>query len=287
MQFELPEIAELLEGASGSQGVWSNAPPEIELRHPVALPQLKEAYASMKAIAEDGEGGLEFIKGVFTSVLQQPLNNRPPLLNESTKQCCCAERLSNYAVFGQKPTLSELTCIILSRVSAQNWKLVGVVLLGDIADSKKVLDAISHQVCDDRNRFLEMLSYWLENGSSVTWKTLMDTLGLFETKRTVDEMMDIIVSVLGGADQVSVYSCFVLTEGVLCCGLPGLVLLFFCVCLYNIFVLLSSQVVTMSGPWIPVTSSSPVVRGGTVAAERSYPRVKDIKGTRTMFIGNL
>ena len=217
-QFELPHIAELLEGAGGGPGVWANAPPEIEVRHPVALPQLKGAYASMKAIAEDGEGGLEFIKGVFTSVIQQPLNDRPPLLNAGTKQCCSAERFCNYAIFGRKPTLSELTRIILSRVSAQNWKLIGVMLLEDIANSKKVLDSISHQECDDRNRFLEMLSYWLENGSSLTWKTLMDTLGLFETKHTVDEMMDNIVSVLRGAHQVSVYLCFVSTEGAVLCA---------------------------------------------------------------------
>ena len=51
--------------------------------------------------------------------------------------------------------------------------------------------------------------------------------------------------------------------------------------------LLSSQVVTMSGPCIPVTSSTPVVRGGAGAAERSYPRVKDTTGTRTMFIDDL
>lgn len=43
----------------------------------------------------------------------------------------------------------------------------------------------------------------------------------------------------------------------------------------------------MSGPCIPVTSSTPVVRGGAVAADRSYPGVEDTTGTRTMFIDDL
>ena len=51
---------------------------------------------------------------------------------------------------------------------------------------------------------LETLSYWLEHGSSVTWKTLLDVLGHFELKHTVDELTDKIVSVLGGPHQVSV-----------------------------------------------------------------------------------
>ena len=45
---------------------------------------------------------------------------------------------------------------------------------------------------------------WLEHGSSVTWKTLLDVLGRFETKHIVDELTDKIVSVLGGGHQVSV-----------------------------------------------------------------------------------
>ena len=68
-QFELHHIAALIEGVGGRPGVWAGVPKEIEMRHPQALPQVKEAYASIKAIAEDGEHGLEFIKCVFSSIL--------------------------------------------------------------------------------------------------------------------------------------------------------------------------------------------------------------------------
>ena len=56
---------------------------------------------------------------------------------------------------------------------------------------KSPLDPFS---CIDDDSYLETLSYWLELGSSVTWNTLLDVLGHFETKHTVDELTDKIVS---------------------------------------------------------------------------------------------
>ena len=69
---------------------------------------------------------------------------------------------------------------------------------------KSTLDGLGQQFSNDDDRYLETLSYWLEHGSSVTWKTLLDVLGHFETKHTIDELTDKIVSELGGAHQVSV-----------------------------------------------------------------------------------
>ena len=196
-QFELHHIAALIEGAGGRPGVWAGVPQEIEFRHPLALPQVKEAYASMKAIAEDSEHGRAFIRHLLSSVLPEPLSDSSPLHG--------TEQSSEEGVLRQKPTLSKLARLIMTHVSCHNWRLVGLLLLEDIVDAKDTLNAISHQCSDDRNRFLETLSYWLEHGSSVTWKTLLDVLGHFETKHTVDELTDKIVSVLGGGDQVSVW----------------------------------------------------------------------------------
>ena len=38
----------------------------------------------------------------------------------------------------------------------------------------------------------------------MTWKTLLEVLGHFETKHSIEELTDKIVSELGGAHQVSV-----------------------------------------------------------------------------------
>ena len=69
-QFELHHIAALIEEAGGRPGVWADIPQEIEVMHPLALPKFKEAYASMKAIAEDSECDRNFIKSMFSSVLK-------------------------------------------------------------------------------------------------------------------------------------------------------------------------------------------------------------------------
>ena len=193
-QFELHHIVALIERAGGRPGVWASVPQEIEVKHPLALHQVKEAYASIKVIAEDSEHGCTFIRHLLSSVLSEPLSDSPLLHG--------AEQSSDDGVLRQKPTLSRLARLIMTHVSCQNWRLIGLLLLEDIADAKDTLNAISHQCSDDRNRFLETLSYWLEHGSSVTWKTLLDVLGHFET---VDDLTDKIVSVLGGGDQVSVW----------------------------------------------------------------------------------
>ena len=195
-QSELHEIAAQIEKAGGHPGVWVDVPQEIEANQPLALLQLKEAYSSIKAIAEAGEHGHQLIKRVFTSVLQQPLCERPPLCNAEQPDCD--------GILRHKPKLSKLTSIILSKVSTQNWKLVGLLLLDNITDGEEKLKSISHQFSDDRNRFLETLSYWLEHGSSVTWKTLLEVLGHYETKHTIDELTHKIVSELGGANEVSI-----------------------------------------------------------------------------------
>ena len=74
-QFELQHIAALIEVAGGRPGVWAGVPPEIEVRHPLALLRVKEAYACIKGIAEDGELGHVFIKHLLSSVLSEPLSD--------------------------------------------------------------------------------------------------------------------------------------------------------------------------------------------------------------------
>ena len=69
-RFELHDIVPLIESAGGRPGVWADIPPEIEARHPTALLQMKEAYASIRAIAEDGKQGFGTIRCVLSNVLQ-------------------------------------------------------------------------------------------------------------------------------------------------------------------------------------------------------------------------
>ena len=194
-QFELPNIAALIEGAGGCPGVWADIPHEIEVKHPQALPQLKEAYASIKAIADDGEYGQEFIKRVFSSILGgQTVYSVGYAADDS--------QLVKEQVLGQHPDLGDVVTHVLPHIQVRHWKRVGLAL----GMKKITLDGLEQQYSNDDDRYLETLSYWLEHGSSVTWKTLLDVLGHFETKHNIDELTDKIVSELGGAHQVSVHA---------------------------------------------------------------------------------
>ena len=193
-QFELHHIAALIEGVGGRPGVWAGVPLEIEFRHPLALPQVKEAYASIKAIAEDGEHGLELIKGVFSSILgAQTVASVVQVADDSL--------LVKEQVLGQCPELGDIVTHVLPHIQVRHWKRVGLA----VGIKKNALDDFGQQFTSEDDCYLETLSYWLEHGSSVTWKTLLDVLGHFETKHTVDELTDKIVSILGGGDQVSVW----------------------------------------------------------------------------------
>ena len=186
--------------------MWTDIPHEIEVKHPQALPQLKEAYTSIKAIADDGENGQEFIKRVFSSILGgQPVYRVGYAADDS--------QLVKEQVLGQRPDLGDVVTHVLPHIQVRHWKRVGLAL----GMKKSTLDGLGHQFPNDDDRYLETLSYWLEYGSSVTWKTLLDVLGHFETKHTIDELTDKIVSELGGAHQVSVQCC-VLSEGAVWCA---------------------------------------------------------------------
>ena len=69
-QFELHDVAQLIERAGGRPGIWTDIPREIEARHPTALLQVKVAYASIRAIAEDGKQGFVTIRNVLFNALQ-------------------------------------------------------------------------------------------------------------------------------------------------------------------------------------------------------------------------
>ena len=111
-------------------------------------------------------------------------------------------RLVKEQVLGQRPDLGDVVTHVLPHIQVRSkWKSIGLAL----GIKKTTLDDFGQQFTSEDDRYLETLSYWLEHGSRVTWKTLLDVLGHFETKHTVDELTDKIVSVLGGVHQVSVW----------------------------------------------------------------------------------
>ena len=119
---------------------------------------------------------------------------------ESVVHVADDSRLVKEQALRQRPDLGDVVTHVLPCIQVRHWKRVGLAL----GMRKNSLDELGKHFSNDDDCYLETLSYWLEHGSSVTWKTLLDVLGHFETWHTVDELAGKIVSVLGGGDQVCV-----------------------------------------------------------------------------------
>ena len=188
-RFELHHIAALIEGVGGRPGVWADIPRDFYAKHHL---KLLSAYDVLNSVCKMDNGGHE-AKKVFLNILGAQSA-------ESVVHVTDDSQLVEEQVLGQRPNLGNVVIYVLSRIRTRHWKRVGLAL----GMEKFTLDEVQQQFSNDDDCYLETLSHWLEHGSSVTWKTLLDVLGHFETKHTMDEMTDKIVQVLGGGHQVSV-----------------------------------------------------------------------------------
>ena len=147
----------------------------------------------LKKVCDTSQGGHEAVKTAVIKFLGVQAV-------ESVVHVADDSRLVQEQVLGQRPDLGDVVTHVLPRIQVRHWKRVGLAL----GMRKSTLNELGKEFPNDDDCYLETLSYWLEHGSSVTWKTLLDVLGHFETWHTVDELTGKIVSVLGGGDQVSV-----------------------------------------------------------------------------------
>ena len=240
-QFELHRFATLIEGAGGRPGVWADIPQDVFLSY---RSELFTVSSLLKQVCDASQGSHEAVKkAVITFLGGQTV--------ESAVHAADDSQLLKKQVLGQCPDLGDVVTHVLPRIQVRHWKRVGLAL----GMGKNSLDEHGQKFPNDDDRYLETLSYWLEHGSSVTWKTLLDVLGHFETKHTVDELTAKIVSVLGGGDKVSVQVLSGVLSGAGKCCSP---VMCDCVCAASS----SSQVVAVS---------EGVVCEGAVAAERSPP----------------
>ena len=222
-QFELHNIAALIEGAGGCSGMWADVPRVVFLSY---CGELFTISSSLKKVCDPSQGGHEAVKMAVLKLLGV----------QTVVHAADDSQLVKEQVLDQRPDLRDVVTHVLPHIQVRHWKRVGLAL----GTKKSTLNGLGEKFPDDEDRYLETLSYWLEHGTSVTWKTLLDVLGHFETKHTIDELTDKIVSELGGAHQVSVQCC-VLSEGAVWCAVWSRQVLLSChVCLCLCCLLFSS-----------------------------------------------
>ena len=178
-RFELHDIAVIIEGAGGGPGAWADLPKEIE-------DKAIDLFMSLKTLEgrEFGEKatakilsmlGYRLVEGEGSGNAKRKFLKKRPVLHLLDEQ------------------------LFLHIKSKGKWKRVGRLLKVDEDTLKK----LSEEATDDDDAYYSMLEYWLEHGHNVSWKTLLDAVGHFETKKTVDDITDKIVEELAPS-QVSI-----------------------------------------------------------------------------------
>ena len=168
-RFELHDIAVIIERAGGGPGVWAGLPKEIEDKAIDRFTTLKELR---RGLGEDVISRIVSMLGYPLFISDQQEVKK--ILEEKPKRS-----------FMQKHVLSFLK-------NKRKWERVGDLLKVD----EDILEKISEEAIDDDDAYYSMLKYWLKHGHNVSWKTLLDAVGDFETKKTVDHITNKIVGEL-------------------------------------------------------------------------------------------
>ena len=176
-RFELHDIAVIIERAGGGPGAWADLPKEIEDKAIDIIKSLKELRG--RELGED-------VTARIVSMLGYPL--------------VVSDRQEVKKILKEKPKRSLMDKHVLSSLMyKRKWERIGNLLEVD----RDILMKIGEESTDDDDAYYSMLDYWLEHGCNVSWKTLLDAVGHFEPKKTVDDITDKIVEELAPS-QVSI-----------------------------------------------------------------------------------
>ena len=162
-QFELHDIASVIERAGGRPGMWADLPKEMGQKSMEILRSLKRVRGS-----EFGEDCIRTLLMMCGCVIKE---------EEGSKAA--------QNVLEKTPEQSDMEKCILSNVkNMRKWRRVGDLLKLEAP----VLDKLAKVADGNDDAYYSMLKYWLEHGCNVTWKTLLDAIGYFETKKTMDHI---------------------------------------------------------------------------------------------------
>ena len=171
-QFDFHDIASIIERTGGGPGLWANLPKQIEQK-------CISAFLAVKELIDCDKAGKEATLRILSFLGYQL---------EGGEEISDANR-----IMGGRPSRSLIDKHILSKLQHKDkWERVGNLLEVDEGE----LDRLGEEAPSDDEAYYSMLKHWLKHGSQVTWKTLLDAIGHFETKKTVDDIAAKIVEEL-------------------------------------------------------------------------------------------
>ena len=188
-QFDFHDIASMIERAGGGPGLWANLPKQVEQKYLIHILAVKELFGC-------DEVGKEATLRILSFLGYQLVGG---------EEISDANR-----IMGGRPSRSLIDKHVLSKLQHKDkWERVGNLLEVD----EDELDRLGEEAPNDDEAYYSMLKHWLKHGSQVTWKTLLDAIGHFETKKTVDDITAKIVEELASSQvRKCDYVCYVFLE---------------------------------------------------------------------------
>ena len=185
-KLELDEAATIISSAGGRHGIYALISEEVRLQHG---PALLLAHQELMKLASSGALGQQ---AVFS---QLPV--RTTVEQETATEMSYVHKQK---VLNQRPDLSVIVTAVLSKVDFNNWEETGIVL--QVPTSTLVL--LDQSQFRLRDRYRKVLQYWLDHDEAASWKKLLEVLGHFEAKQTMDQVTQEVL-----ASQISAVSCMV------------------------------------------------------------------------------
>ena len=169
----LQEAATIISSAGGRHGIYTVFSNEVRLQYGSSI---LLAHQELMKLKSSGALGQQAMKTILSHVLGKSTAEQGTVTEES--------HLHQQKVLHQKPNLSVISTHVIGLVNVDRWRRLGVAL-------KLPLEALSHissthSSCEDR--YLEVLIYWLDHNEAASWRALLEVLGHFETKRTIDRL---------------------------------------------------------------------------------------------------
>ena len=170
----LEEAATIISSAGGRHGIYTMLSNEVKLKlgQTVLL-----AHQELMKLASSGPLGLQGLQAVLGQLLEKSTTAEQGTVTEES-------HLHQQKVLEQRPDLTIIVKAVLPKVDCENWEETGIMLQVPTSTLKD----LEHSQYRLRDKYRKVLQHWLDQNEAASWRALLEVLGHFETKHTMDRL---------------------------------------------------------------------------------------------------
>ena len=182
-QLKLDEAVTIITRAGGRHGIWADIPQEVCMQHGS---DILRTMLQLMDLASSGTLGQQAVQSVLSHSQWRTTKVEQGTSTEESHLC-------QKKVLDQRPDLPVIVKVLLPKVEFRNWEEIGIRL--DVPNS--ILFSLKYDQSRLRDKYRTMLSCWLEHSNTASWGMLLDVLGHYETKHTMDQLTQDILATEG------------------------------------------------------------------------------------------